>query len=115
MAKQYGVFMTHPPNVCPISNKASRQIAKNGASQLPKLSEKYRVNVTSWNHFDPEHLSVTSTCSARHSLPSLRSRAMTFSDLCNLVDNIVSDILLGWILLMTDLLYAGYVGLNPSI
>ena len=50
--------MTHPPNVCPISNKASRQIAKNGASQLPKLSEKYRVNVTSWNHFDPEHLSV---------------------------------------------------------
>jgi hypothetical protein len=58
MAKQYGIFMTHPPNVCPISNKASREMAKKGASQLPDLSDKYKVKVTQWYHFDPEHLSV---------------------------------------------------------
>ena len=58
MAKQYGIFFSHPPNVCPISNKASREIAKRGISQLPKLSEKYRVKVTQYNHFDPEHLAV---------------------------------------------------------
>jgi hypothetical protein len=58
MAKQYGIFMTHPPNVCPISNKASREMAKKGMSQLPSLSDKYKVKVTQWNHFDPEHLSI---------------------------------------------------------
>jgi hypothetical protein len=58
MTKQYGIFLTHPPNVCPISNKASRDMAKKGFSQLPKLSEKYGVKVTQWHHFDPEHLSV---------------------------------------------------------
>ncbi len=58
MAKQYGIFMTHPPNVCPISNKASREMAKKGVSLLPGLNDKYKVKVTQWYHFDPEHLSI---------------------------------------------------------
>ena len=33
-------------------------MAKKGISQLPKLSEKYGVKVTQYNHFDPEHLAV---------------------------------------------------------
>ena len=51
-------MMTHPPNVCPISNKASREMVKKGVSQLPSLSNKYKVKVTQWSHFDPEHLSI---------------------------------------------------------
>jgi hypothetical protein len=58
MAKQYGVILSHPPNVCPISNKASREMAKKGMSQLPSLSDKHKVKVTQYYHFDPEHLAI---------------------------------------------------------
>ena len=58
MAKQYGVILSHPPDVCPISNKASREIAKKGMTQMPNLSQKHNVKMTQWYHFDPEHLSI---------------------------------------------------------
>jgi hypothetical protein len=58
MAKQYGAILSHPPNVCPISNNASREIAKKGMTQMPNLSQKHNVKMTQWYHFDPEHLSI---------------------------------------------------------
>ena len=58
MAKRYGLTMTHPPNICPLSNKASREIAVSGWKQIPALSQKHKVKVTSMDHFDPEHLVI---------------------------------------------------------
>ncbi len=58
MAKKYGVTMTHPPNVCPLSNKASRDAAIAGWKQIPSLSQKHGVKMLSMDHFDPEHLIV---------------------------------------------------------
>ncbi len=50
--------MTHPPNICPIANKASREAAAAGWKQIPSLSQKYGVNVLSFDHFDPEHFII---------------------------------------------------------
>jgi hypothetical protein len=58
MANQYGVIFTHPPNVCPISNKASREMAKKGFAELPNISQKYKVKMIAYYHFDPGHLAV---------------------------------------------------------
>jgi hypothetical protein len=45
--KRYGLTMTHPPNICTISNKASREAALAGWKQIPSLSQKYGVSVLS--------------------------------------------------------------------
>lgn len=47
--------MTHPPNICPLANKASREAAVAGWKQIPSLAQKHGVNVLSFDHFDPEH------------------------------------------------------------
>src|SRR5215216_6764535 len=56
--KRYGLTMTHPPNICPIANKASREAAVAGWKQIPSVSQKYGVKVLSFDHFDPEHFIV---------------------------------------------------------
>jgi hypothetical protein len=56
--KRYGPTMTHPPNICPIANKASREAAVAGWKQIPSVSQKYGVKVISFDHFDPEHFIV---------------------------------------------------------
>jgi len=48
--------MTHPPNICPLANKASREAAVAGWKQIPSLAEKHGVKVLSFDHFDPEIL-----------------------------------------------------------
>jgi hypothetical protein len=53
--KRYELTMTHPPNICPIANKASREAAVAGWKQIPSVSQKYGVKVISFDHFDPEH------------------------------------------------------------
>ena len=58
MAKRYGVTKTHPPNICPLANKASRQTAVAGWKQIPALSKKHGVKMISMDHFDPEHLVI---------------------------------------------------------
>jgi hypothetical protein len=58
MTKRYGLTMTHPPNICPIANKASREIAMSGWKQIPQLSMKHGVKMISFDHFDPEHLVI---------------------------------------------------------
>jgi hypothetical protein len=56
--KRYGLTMTHPPNICPIANKASREAAVAGWKQIPSVSQKYGVKVLSFDHFDPEHFII---------------------------------------------------------
>jgi len=58
MAKRYGLTMTHPPNICPLANKASREFAIAGWKQIPDLSKKHGVKMLSMDHFDPEHLVI---------------------------------------------------------
>ena len=50
--------MTHPPNICPKANKASREAAVAGWKQFPSLSQKHGVKVLSFDHFDPEHFLI---------------------------------------------------------
>ncbi|HJU34946.1 MAG TPA: hypothetical protein VJ695_07475 [Nitrososphaera sp.] len=56
--KRYGLTMTHPPNVCPLANKASREAAVAGWKQIPSLAQKYGLSVLSFDHFDPGHLII---------------------------------------------------------
>ena len=56
--RRYGLTMTHPPNICPIANKASREAAVAGWKQIPSLPQKYDVKMLSFDHFDPEHLVI---------------------------------------------------------
>ena len=56
--RRYGLTMTHPPNICPVANKASREAAVAGWKQIPSLSQKYGVKMLSFDHFDPEHFIV---------------------------------------------------------
>jgi hypothetical protein len=58
MAKKYGVRFTHPPNVCPLANAASRKAATEGWKQMPSLLQKHGVKMLSLDHFDPEHFLV---------------------------------------------------------
>ncbi len=56
--KRYGLTMTHPPNICPLANKASREAAVAGWKQIPSLAEKHSLKVLSFDHFDPEHFII---------------------------------------------------------
>jgi hypothetical protein len=56
--RRYGLTMTHPPNICPVANKASREAAVAGWKQIPSLSQKHGVKMLSFDHFDPEHLII---------------------------------------------------------
>jgi len=50
--------MTHNPEICPLSNKASREFAKKGLGQMDAISKKHNVRMESLYHFDPEHLVI---------------------------------------------------------
>ena len=54
---QYAVIGTHPPNVCPMSNKAAREMAKKAYAQLPSLCQQLNVKVLLDIHLDPNHKS----------------------------------------------------------
>ena len=54
----YGIIGEHPPNVCPISNKAVREAAKKTLSRMPGLLKKHKVKLVAQYHFDPKHLGV---------------------------------------------------------
>lgn len=47
MTKQYGMILTHPPNICPMSNKASGEMAKKGFTEMPNLAQKHKVKMLS--------------------------------------------------------------------
>lgn len=52
---QYAAIGSHPPDNCPMTNKAVRAFAKKTYAQLPELSKRYGVKVLSDIHLDPGH------------------------------------------------------------
>jgi hypothetical protein len=55
---QYIVELIHPPNTCPSSNKAVRELAIKGFGQMPALGQKYQVKPQGIYHLDPEHRTI---------------------------------------------------------
>lgn len=52
---QYAVIGSHPPDNCPLTNKAVRAFAKKAYGQLPKLTKRYGVKILLDIHLDPGH------------------------------------------------------------
>ena len=54
---QYAVIGTHPPDNCPLANKAVRDFLKEAAPKWPELGRELNVESLSWLHLDPNHMS----------------------------------------------------------
>jgi hypothetical protein len=54
----FAVIAQHPPNLCPTSNAQTRQLLKEGASQIPKLAELLGVAIVTLRIFGPEHIII---------------------------------------------------------
>jgi hypothetical protein len=52
----FAVIAEHPPNLCPTSNAKTRQMLKEGASQIPKLAEQLGVDIGTLRIFGPDHI-----------------------------------------------------------
>ena len=52
----FAVIAEHPPDLCPTSNAQTRQMMKEGASQIPKLAEQLGVNIVTLRIFGPDHI-----------------------------------------------------------
>jgi hypothetical protein len=52
---QYAVIVSHPPDDCPLTNKAVRAFAKKTYEQLPELLKKYNTKLLMDIHLDPSH------------------------------------------------------------
>jgi hypothetical protein len=52
----FAVIAEHPPDLCPTSNAQTRQIMKEGASQIPQLAEQLGVEIGSLRIFGPDHI-----------------------------------------------------------
>jgi hypothetical protein len=52
----FAVIAEHPPNLCPTSNAQTRQLLKEGASQIPQLAEQLGVDVGTLRIFGPDHI-----------------------------------------------------------
>jgi hypothetical protein len=52
----FAVIAEHPPQLCPTSNARTRQILKDGASQIPKLAEQLGINIGTLRIFGPDHI-----------------------------------------------------------
>jgi hypothetical protein len=52
---QYVVLQSHPPDNCPMTNKAAREFAKKSEKILPKLQKELRVKVLLNLHLDLNH------------------------------------------------------------
>jgi hypothetical protein len=55
---QFAVIAEHPPNLCPTSNARTRQMMKEGAGQMPQLTEELGINVVTLRIFGPEHIII---------------------------------------------------------
>lgn len=53
--EQYAVIGNHPPDNCPMTNKAVREFAKKMYAQVPKLAKKFNVKILMDIHLDPSH------------------------------------------------------------
>jgi predicted RecB family endonuclease len=52
----FAIIAEHPPNLCPTSNAQTRQMMKEGASQIPQLAEQLGVNIVTLRIFGPDHV-----------------------------------------------------------
>ena len=53
---QFAVIAEHPPDLCPTSNAQTRQMFKEGASQIPQLAEQLGINIVTLRIFGPDHI-----------------------------------------------------------
>jgi hypothetical protein len=52
----FAVIAEHPPHLCPTSNAQTRQLLKDGASQIPVLAEQLGVDIGTLRIFGPDHI-----------------------------------------------------------
>src|SRR5215204_748145 len=52
----FAVIAEHPPDLCPTSNAQTRQVLKEGASQIPLLAEQLGVDIGTLRIFGPDHI-----------------------------------------------------------
>lgn len=52
----FAVIAEHPPDLCPTSNAQTRQILKEGASQIPQLAQQLGVDIGTLRIFGPDHI-----------------------------------------------------------
>jgi hypothetical protein len=52
----FAVIAEHPPHLCPTSNAQTRQLLKEGASQIPQLAERLGVDIGTLRIFGPDHI-----------------------------------------------------------
>jgi predicted RecB family endonuclease len=53
---KFALIAEHPPNLCPTSNAQTRQLLKEGASQIPQLAEQLGVEIGTLRIFGPDHI-----------------------------------------------------------
>ena len=54
---QYALVMSHPPDNCPLTNKAVREFFKKAYPEFNSLARKMEVKVLLHIHLDPNHKS----------------------------------------------------------
>ena len=52
----FALIAEHPPHLCPTSNAKTRQILKEGATQIPQLAEQLGVDIGALRIFGPDHI-----------------------------------------------------------
>jgi len=52
----FALIAEHPPDLCPTSNAQTRQMLKEGASQIPQLAEQLGVDIGTLRIFGPDHI-----------------------------------------------------------
>jgi hypothetical protein len=52
----FAVIAEHPPDLCPTSNAQTRQMMKEGASQIPQLAEQLGIKIVTLRVFGPDHI-----------------------------------------------------------
>jgi hypothetical protein len=52
----FAIIAEHPPDLCPTANAQTRQMMKEGASQIPQLAEQLGINIVTLRIFGPDHI-----------------------------------------------------------
>jgi hypothetical protein len=52
----FAAIAQHPPELCPTSNAQTRQMLKEGASQIPQLAEQLGIEIVTLRVFGPDHI-----------------------------------------------------------
>src|SRR3954454_20943558 len=52
----FAIIAEHPPELCPTSNAQTRQMLKEGASQIPQIAEQLGIDIGTLRIFGPDHI-----------------------------------------------------------